>query len=332
MNADKTSSDLAVVLPYWFDRPPLEALVIAGNADRLGYRELWVGEMATFEALALAGAIARETERIALTVGPLAAGVRTPVQLAMGWASLAELAARPVQLALGASTPMIVGGWHGRDWQRPVARMRELVSMVRLIAAGDRITVAGAFHRVDGFRLHLAIPDPRITVAAFGPHMLRLAAEIADRVVVNLLTAEQVARTRRLLEEAAGAGRSCPPLAAWVPVAVDPSRAARAQLAGQLAAYLPAPGYGEMFIDAGFGEIVERARSGMPRREVAKLVGDDLLAAVGALGSRDAVAARLNEYRQAGADAVAVVPATADDPGAARALAALARGMRGSGS
>lgn len=323
-------SDLAVVLPYWFDRPALEALDIARNADRLGFDELWIGEMATFEAFALAGAIARDTARIALTVGPLAAGVRTPVQLAMGWASVAELGGRAVQLALGASTPAIVVNWHGRDWQRPVARMRETMALVRSIATGARVSFQGEFYSVEQFRLRLAVPRPRITLAAFGPHMLALAAEIADRAVVNLLTVDQVAGTRRLLDDAAAkAQRPRPPLAAWVPVALDPSPATRLQLAQQLAAYLPAPGYGEMLIAAGFGEAVERARGGLPRRQIAELVGDDLIGAVGAIGSIDEIVARLQAYREAGADIVAVVPATADDPGAARTLAALAEAVRG---
>lgn len=317
-------ASFAVVLPYWFDRPAIEALDIACQADRLGYDELWVGEMATFEALALAGAIARETERIALTIGPLPAGVRTPVQLAMGWASVATLAARRVELALGASTPTIVSGWHGRAWAGAVERMRETVTVVRQLAAGERVSHQGQTYTVTGFRLRLEIGSPRITIAAFGARMLELAAQVADRVVVNLLTTEQVSRTRSLLDRAAAkAGRPSPPLAAWVPVAVDPSAATQAQLAQQLTAYLPAPGYGEMFAAAGFGDLVERARSGVSRHDIANRVGVDLLRAVGAWGSRQEVAARLREYRDAGADEVAIVPATADDPGGARTLAAL---------
>ena len=41
---------LGVVMPYWLDRPLLEAVEIAEHADRLGYGSLWVGEMMTFDA------------------------------------------------------------------------------------------------------------------------------------------------------------------------------------------------------------------------------------------------------------------------------------------
>ena len=52
---------LGVSLGLWQDRDPLEALETARIADELGYPELWIGEMATWDAFALAAAIARET-------------------------------------------------------------------------------------------------------------------------------------------------------------------------------------------------------------------------------------------------------------------------------
>ena len=109
---------LSVVLGYWQDRDPLEALDTARAADALGYPELWVGEMATFDAFALAGAIGAQTERITLTVGPLAVGVRDPMAMAMGVASVAAVSGRPANLAIGASSPVVVGAWHGRPWER----------------------------------------------------------------------------------------------------------------------------------------------------------------------------------------------------------------------
>src|SRR3954469_20311087 len=103
LNAD------AAVLGYWQDREPLEALETAAAADDLGYRELWVGEMATFDAFTLAAAIGARTERIELCVGPLAVGVRDPMAMAMGVASVAALSdGRPVHLAIGASSPVVV--------------------------------------------------------------------------------------------------------------------------------------------------------------------------------------------------------------------------------
>ena len=105
--------------------------------------------------------------------------------------------------------------------------------------------------------------------------------------------------------------------------ALEPGPAARAQLAAQLAIYLGAPGYGELFASLGFGALVERARAGSRRAELADAVPLELLERVGALGSAAAVAARIATYHDAGADTVGVAPSTAEDPCGSGVLAAL---------
>ena len=87
-------------------------------ADALGYGEIWIGEMATFDAFALGAVVAERTARAALTIGPLAVAVRDPVMIAMGAGSLAELTGRTVNVALGSSSPVVVEQWHGRRQER----------------------------------------------------------------------------------------------------------------------------------------------------------------------------------------------------------------------
>ncbi len=316
---------LAVVLPFWFDRPPLEALDVARTAEALGYRELWVGEMLTFDAFALAGAIGRETSRLALVVGPLAVGVRDPAALALGISSVALLGGRPAHLALGASTPTLVAQWHGRPWRHTVAHVRETVTALRQILAGERSDFRGVRARSEGFRLAGGPCAAELCVAAFAPKMIELAATVADRVVLNLLTPGLVAQIRRRIDAVAhAAGRRPPPLTVWVPAALDPGPAAIAQMARQLVAYVGAPAYGEMFAAAGFRAIVEMARGGGHPREVLAAMPRALLDAVGAIGAAGTVRARIDEYAAAGADVVALVPVTAEDPGGAGILAAVA--------
>ena len=126
---------LSAVLGLWQDRDPLEALETAALADALGYPELWIGEMATFDAFALAGAIGERTERLELTVGPLAVGVRDPVALAMGVATVAATSGRAVHLAIGASSPVVVERWHGRPWRRTATHLRETARALRPLLA-----------------------------------------------------------------------------------------------------------------------------------------------------------------------------------------------------
>lgn len=309
-------TDIEVALPFWLDRPDHEATDVALAAADTGFAALWIGEMATYDAFALATSIGLRTPNMTLKVGPLAVGVRGPVGLALGVSSVASLTGCRVDLALGASSPAIVAGWHGRPWAHHVPVMRETIECLRSIFTGARVEYSGRHVNSRGFRLRGAAPDTRIALGAFGPGMIRLAAQHADEVVLNLASPFRVGRVRAAIDSAAAAaGRAAPRLTVWVPVAVNPGAAAHSQLAAQLAVYLAPPGYGEMFSALGFDGLVRSARSRATRRELAVAVPSELLDRVCALGSPDRVAARLRAYADAGADCVAVVPATAEDPG-----------------
>jgi probable F420-dependent oxidoreductase len=316
-----------VALGLWQDRDPLEAVETAEIADALGYPMLWIGEMATFDAFALAAAITERTDGIALTVGPLAVAVRDPMALAMGVATVASLRNRPVHLAIGTSSPVVVDRWHGRPWRRTATHLRETAEALRPLLAGERARFEGELVRTDGYRLRLPAPASSVTIAAFGDQAVRVAARYADRMVINLCTPALAGDLRKRLDRfAADAGVKAPPLAAWIPAAVEPTDEAIAQLSRGAVAYLAAPGYGEMFAAAGFGELVARARAGTPPGELLQDVPPELPRSIGMVGGEEEVRARADEYRSAGVDEVAIVPATAGDPGGRRTLERLAPG------
>jgi probable F420-dependent oxidoreductase len=322
------SRRVEAVLPFWLDRPDEEALDIAVEVGRAGLDGLWIGEMATFDAFALATAVGQRAPALRLTIGPLAIGVRSPVAIALGASSVATLTGSEVRIALGASSPGIVAAWHGREWAQIPARASETIAALRAILTGEPSAFDGRHVRTHGFRLRRPRPETDIVLAAFGPAMTRIAARHAEEVVLNLVPPERVRAVRETIDaEAAAAGRSAPRLAVWVPAALDPGAAALEQLAAQLAIYLAPPGYGEMFSALGFGDLVRRARDGARRADLAGAVPADLLEQVCALGSRERVAARIEAYFAAGADTVAVVPSTAEDVGGLAVLGALAESV-----
>ncbi|WP_343708989.1 LLM class F420-dependent oxidoreductase [Mycobacterium sp.] len=314
-------SPVEAVLPFWLERPDLEALEIAEAVAAAGIAGLWIGEMATFDAFALATAIGARAPGLGLRIGPLPIGVRTPAAIALGASTVAGLTGAEVDIALGASSPFIVSGWHDRDWSHGVDRMRETIECLRPILRGERGDYDGRYVRSHGFRLRHPLPGIRIGVGAFGPSMMRLAAEFADEVVLNLASPQRVSQVRERLEvQSIAVGRLPPQVTAWVPVAVRPGEAARCQLAGQLAVYFAPPGYGEMFCDLGFADLVERARSGARRADLAAAIPLELAAKLAALGDPGQVTDRIRDYLNAGADTVAVIPVTAEDPSGRSAL------------
>ena len=209
---------------------------------------------------------------LGLRVGPLPVSVRTPVAIALGASSVASLTGCDVDVALGASSPFIVAGWHDRDWSHSAARMRETIECLRPILRGERGDYDGRY-----------VQQPWISAAepvAAQPHRSRRVrpdddaargASSPTRWCSILLRRNGSRRSaNRSRRDAAAAGRTPPHLTVWVPVAVRPGEAALRQLAGQLAVYLAPPGYGEMFCELGFAELVERARGGARRSDIGR--------------------------------------------------------------
>ncbi|KOT46457.1 oxidoreductase [Streptomyces caelestis] len=309
------------------DSPVEEPLRVAAVADRLGYGEVWLGEGPTWDAFVLATAVGRATGGVALTAGPVAVSVRDAYSLVRGAASAAAVTGRPVGVALGTSSKRVVEGVHGRPRVRPAAVLEETAAALRALLHGEpgEPVVPGS-----GFRRRQRPPGGPLTVAAFGDRAIATAAAHADRMLLDVVSPEQVRVLRAKLHDAAErAGRTPPRLAAWVPAAVDPDPASLTQVLRGVAGYLTVPGYREMFAAAGFGEAVDLARAGAGADTLLRALPAEAAATVGLIGAPDAVRARMEAYAAAGLDEIALVPATAGDPGGERTLTALAPERRG---
>jgi probable F420-dependent oxidoreductase len=315
--------DISVVVAARPNVRPEEELRTGVLADRLGYRELWVGEGWVWDSFALATAIGVATERIAMTVGPLPVHVRDPATIARAAASTAALVRRPVGVALGTSSVRVVERMHGRSRRRAVTALAESAHAVRAFLREGQAHVDGEVVSAH-YRLRLDPPGGPLTVAAFGDKAIAVAAEYADRMVLDLVSPQLAREYRAKLDALAQrAGRQAPRLAAWIPAAVDPDPESSSQIMDSLVGYLEVAGYDEMFTAAGFGKAVEMAHEGADREELLGALPPDAAAAIGLVGDVNTISARLEAYAVA-LDEVVLVPATAGDPGGERSLTALA--------
>ncbi|WP_460402649.1 LLM class F420-dependent oxidoreductase [Actinophytocola sediminis] len=303
-------------------RPVEEAVRSAVLADRLGYREVWLGEGPTWDSFVLATAVGLATERIGLTAGPVPVSVRDPATIVRGAAGAEAVTGRPVGVALGTSSVRVVEGVHGRPRATPV---RDLLSAAMAFAAHRRGEWFGATDD-HGFAARMPPATGRLTVAAFGPKAIDIAARYADRMLLDLVTVDQVRELRATLDLAARRhDRPAPTLAAWLPAAVDPDAAADAQLRRAIVGYFPVRGYREVFLRAGFGAAIGLAESGAEPADVLAALPADAARTVGLVGDVDAIRARMADYAAAGLDEIALLPATAGDPAGERTLTALAQ-------
>jgi len=197
---------------------------------------------------------------------------------------------------------------------------------VRTLLAGGKAELDGEVISTRGFRLRTAPAGSGLTIAAFGRGAVKVAARHADRMVINLVTPKSAARLVQMLhDECRVAGRAVPPVAAWVAAVVDPSAPGVEQLRRGLVGYMSAPGYGEMFAEAGFADVVSFARTGPHPRDLLAAIPAELVGCVSLVGDEQAVRTRLAEYSGAGVDEVVLVPGSSDaDPAGVGTLSALA--------
>lgn len=132
-------------------------------------------------------------------------------------------------------------------------------------------------------------PEQPIYLAALGPLMLRLGGELAAGVSLNWCSPDQVAGSRRIVEEAAAkAHRPVPEIVEYVRTSVDPDpELARRTLAEAMRPYaLGSPAYRAHFARMGFeAELRQMEQEGAPP-------GAELLAAAGAAGAPGEVRGR----------------------------------------
>jgi len=192
-------------MPLAYDGSPRTAANQVAALERVGLDMVWVAEPYGFDAPTLMGYLAAKTERVEIAAGILNIFSRTPGTLLQTIAGIDHLSGGRAVLGLGASGPQVIEGFHGIAFDRPVARTRELVDLIRRGLKRENLTSEGIFTLplpADqglglGKPLRLLIRPERSTVpiyvAALGPKSVESAAEYADGWLPFLFHPEKAA-------------------------------------------------------------------------------------------------------------------------------------------
>jgi probable F420-dependent oxidoreductase len=322
--------DMAFTLPL-DALPATQQLEYARLAETLGYTGCWLLEGANFDSFSLAGALART---VSLPIGTAIVPIynRTPMLLAMSAASLSHLTGGKFTLGLGSSSEPIISGWNGLPLERPLQRMRETLGVVRRLLDGERVSFEGETLRIRNAAL-LAPPYNHVPIylGALNQRMLRLAGEIADGVVINLLAPEQVPLLLDpLFDGALAAGRDPEQIdvVLRLPVLVGVSldeRRARAR--GHFGPYVAASGYNKFFRSIGFereANAVREAYERRDRRAVEAAITDELADALVTGGDVERCRARILDYGRYGVRTVVIYPLVQSEADCRAALLELA--------
>jgi F420-dependent oxidoreductase-like protein len=180
---------LGVNLGYWGAGNDADNLVLAREADRLGYSVCWVAEAYGSDAPTVLAWVAAQTRSIDIGAAVMQIPARTPAMTAMTAATLDTLSGGRFRLGLGISGPQVSEGWHGVRFAKPLGRTREYVEIVRKALRRERLEYQGEHWTLplpDGpgkpikLTVHPVREEIPIYLASVGPKNLELTGRIAD--------------------------------------------------------------------------------------------------------------------------------------------------------
>jgi F420-dependent oxidoreductase-like protein len=185
---------LGLQLGYWGAQPPSGVAELVAAAEESGFDSLFTAEAWGSDAFTPLAWWGRETSRLRLGTSIVQVSGRTPASIAMHALTLDHLSGGRMVLGMGVSGPQVVEGWYGQPFEKPLARTREVVDIIRQVLAREApVTSPGPHHPLPytgpgatglGKALkpivHPLRADLPIWLGAEGPRNVAQTAEIAD--------------------------------------------------------------------------------------------------------------------------------------------------------
>jgi probable F420-dependent oxidoreductase len=284
--------------------PSRELKETVQRIEQLGYGAVWIPEAIGREPFATASFILSHTERLIAATGILNIYGRDPMVTAMGQQTLTEQSGGRFLLGLGVSHPMFVEA-RGHTYGKPLGAMRSYVAALRqshtTISVSKNLPLEGIapqnISRGARGAIVSDIGEMPIVLAALGPKMNALSAEIAQGSHPYNTTPEHTRRTREILGPDAWL---CPMQRVCLTTDARRARAVGRQV---LALYLALPNYRNMWISCGYTEA--DMDDGGSDRLIDQILG---------WGDQAAIRAHVQAHLDAGANHVCVQAVNLEDP------------------
>ena len=250
--------------------------------EELGFRCIWVPEAVLREPFASCGVLLEATKKITMATGIASMYARSAATMNAGWKTLTESFGNRFLLGIGASHEHLVEKLHKTSYDKPYSAMVEyLTAMDSALFFGAAPTVA-----------------PRRVLAALGPKMLKLSAEMGIGAHPYFVPVEHTSFARQILGPDAL-------LAPEVAVVFDTNpQTARETARKFMLTYNRLPNYANNLL-----------RLGWKQEDIAgpdKMPSDKMVDAIVAWGTLETITDRIKAHLDAGASHVSVQVLVAD--------------------
>lgn len=284
---------------------------LATKGEAAGFDAVYVVE-ASRTAFVCAAAVINATSECRIGTYVANAYAREPWVTAVAARDLDELSGGRFTLGIGTGNRHFNEWYMGLETARPLAKMRDYVTIVREAVAGERggrVRHEGDVHSIR-WRASYEPTSPTIPVylSASGPKMVRLAGEVSDGVGIGIMSSVEFVRDIVQPNARAGATESgrnpddlAFPMAAMVSLNedVDKARYAVKRAICDLFHPVPHPYYDSQLRQLGFADFADQAAELMPAgklEEAIAAVPDAVVDTMTITGNQQDCAARIAEY------------------------------------
>ncbi len=296
------------------------------RAEKAGAEIVWVAELHRSATVA-AAAIAAGTKTVGVGTAIALAFTRSPLITALEALDIDEMSGGRFILGLGSGVERLNQDWHNARWGKPVAHLRETVTIIRQILEsshlGNRMTFDGEFERIDirGFTRPFipARTDIPIYLAGMGPVMTKLAGEIGDGWISHELCSPRYLKEMLgpWLDEGRERGSRARKdfdvvVSAACAIDKDPKQAKR-WAAGLIGFYATVKTFTDFFEFHGMldqqNAVIEKFRSGVSSDDLGSIVPDMMVDALTLAGDADEVIKKIAGFEGL-ADTIKLSPPT----------------------
>ena len=261
----------------WFFTETMDsdhAIAFAQKVESLNYSALWLPETTGRDPFSHISMLLANTERLVFATGIVNIHHRHPGVTKQAATTLAEMCDSRFLLGLGVSHAPLVEGLRQLDYSKPLSAMRNYLTAMKNSP-------------------YTSVPpseDPPCVLAALGPKMMELAAEMTDGAHPYWTTPEHTAQARELL------GKDKMLCVEQKVAFTSDKEVAYQTVRTELARYIHLPNYRNNWKRLGFSE------------EEIDATSDRFIDELVAWGTLDQINERLNEHEEAGASHICIQP------------------------
>ena len=241
---------------FGFDTTPERFEASLRDARAQGFGRYWTPQIFGHDALTTIAVAAREVDDIRVGTSVVPTYPRHPMMLAQQALTTQSIIGGRLDLGIGPSHKPVVEGMWGYSFDRPIAHMRDYLTILTKLLTDRRVSHGGDAVTGRGEITPPPADAPPVFVAALGSQLLRLTGRMADGTITWMTGPATLANhtAPTINEAAAEAGRPAPQIVAGFPVCVTSDvETARARAAKDLVVYGTLPSYRAMLDREGLG-------------------------------------------------------------------------------